>query len=521
MLRGLMCSPSIPGRVAANANHPRPCAADYGSPMTHLKLACSSYPTNLFDFLVETESFSETLSRHSRSNFCQVLREPGPEADDAEIQPLFEGTDRMSKAGNGTEVKGIMDHKTKGKKKDENPGAQAKKRRCATPEGPSELRKALDFNWKPRSRNRRSASKAYAWSYLDGSRVFNRQGNARSLGLLGLTRRETEVLTWITQGKTNYEIGVILNISPRTICKHVQRILNKLKVENRTAAAAIAIGTLADAPRALRGSMRSPGIPGRLAANANHPRPRKADHRSPIIDPSTRAGFTLLELLIVVGIIGLLLVLIAPAFKTIKGGNDVTSAAYTIKGVLDTARTFAKANNTYVWVGFYEENVENAASPNVSSPPWGRVIMSVVASKDGTNIATGGPMPPANLMQVGTQTKVENVHLVAFTDGSGQAPADTFATRPPVTFNGTQYSLAGMPNSTTPFTYPAGSPYTFSKAVQFSPRGEAVISNSAQNSLQAAAEIGVQPTHGATLDSTNPVAIQFTGLGGNVKIYRR
>src|SRR4051794_32322690 len=58
-------------------------------------------------------------------------------------------------------------------------------------------------------------------------------------------------------------------------------------------------------------------------------------------------GFTILELLIVIGIIGLLLVLIAPAFTSIKTGTDVTSAAYTIKGVLDTARTYAKANNTY------------------------------------------------------------------------------------------------------------------------------------------------------------------------------
>ena len=61
-------------------------------------------------------------------------------------------------------------------------------------------------------------------------------------------------------------------------------------------------------------------------------------------------AFTLLELLIVVSIVGLLLALIAPAFTTIKGSTDVTSAAYTIKGVLEAARTHAKTNNTYTWI---------------------------------------------------------------------------------------------------------------------------------------------------------------------------
>src|SRR5712675_1976472 len=99
-------------------------------------------------------------------------------------------------------------------------------------------------------------------------------------------------------------------------------------------------------------------------------------------------GFTLLELLIVVGIIGLLLVLIAPAFTTIKGGTDVTSAAYTIKGMLDTARTYAKANNTYTWVGFYEEDA-TATTPTNNTPAYpgkGRVLLTIVASKDGTKI---------------------------------------------------------------------------------------------------------------------------------------
>jgi DNA-binding CsgD family transcriptional regulator len=53
-----------------------------------------------------------------------------------------------------------------------------------------------------------------------------------------LTAREREVLQWIAQGKRNREIGAIMNISPRTIQKHVQSILVKLCVETRGAAAA-------------------------------------------------------------------------------------------------------------------------------------------------------------------------------------------------------------------------------------------------------------------------------------------
>jgi DNA-binding NarL/FixJ family response regulator len=68
-----------------------------------------------------------------------------------------------------------------------------------------------------------------------------------TLVLLGLTPRETEVLTWVAQGKTNSEIAVMLGARTGTICKHVERILIKLNVENRTAAAAIAIAALASA----------------------------------------------------------------------------------------------------------------------------------------------------------------------------------------------------------------------------------------------------------------------------------
>jgi DNA-binding NarL/FixJ family response regulator len=57
----------------------------------------------------------------------------------------------------------------------------------------------------------------------------------------GLTTRESEVLSWLSKGKTNRDIAQILGLSPRTVDKHLEQVYAKLGVENRTAAAAIAV----------------------------------------------------------------------------------------------------------------------------------------------------------------------------------------------------------------------------------------------------------------------------------------
>jgi DNA-binding NarL/FixJ family response regulator len=62
-----------------------------------------------------------------------------------------------------------------------------------------------------------------------------------------LTQREAEVLLWISRGKSNRDIGDILNISPRTINKHLERVFVKLGVENRASAAVQAERVLASA----------------------------------------------------------------------------------------------------------------------------------------------------------------------------------------------------------------------------------------------------------------------------------
>lgn len=65
---------------------------------------------------------------------------------------------------------------------------------------------------------------------------------------LGLSPRESEVLYWMTEGKLNREISLILKISLGTVQEYVGNILLKLEQENRHAATVFAITKLAERP---------------------------------------------------------------------------------------------------------------------------------------------------------------------------------------------------------------------------------------------------------------------------------
>ena len=74
-----------------------------------------------------------------------------------------------------------------------------------------------------------------AWVRSQINRPSERaSANPAGAGLL--TSREQEILSWIHVGKSNIEIGAILEISPLTVKNHVQKILRKLNVQNRTQA---------------------------------------------------------------------------------------------------------------------------------------------------------------------------------------------------------------------------------------------------------------------------------------------
>lgn len=262
-------------------------------------------------------------------------------------------------------------------------------------------------------------------------------------------------------------------------------------------------------------------------------------------------AFTLIELVVVIAIITVLTALLVPAFIDLKSANDLTNAAYVIKGVLEQARTYARVNNTYAWVGFYEEN-GSIASTNPPIAGNGRLVMSIVASADGTTVygSTPGAIDPTKLTQVAKLVKIDNLHLPLL--GIGTGTGDTFDTRPALQFEptaGYNYSRFGELNAASPntapytdsqypFQYPVGTPtptaqYTFRKTLQFSPRGESRI-NGNNYDVRRVVEIGLLQTHGSTVPAAtngagtsiatydgNVIAVQISGLGSIVKIYRR
>ena len=236
-----------------------------------------------------------------------------------------------------------------------------------------------------------------------------------------------------------------------------------------------------------------------------------------------RGAFSLLEMLVVVGIIVAVMALARPAFEAMKHSSDITQTAYSLSGTLEQARAYATANNTYAWVGFFEEDISGLAG----APGVGRVVLSVVASKDGTKVysdanpdpAAPADFPPGRLLQIGNIVNLEHTHLETLAAGD--------VTRPSVPLARYQVADAAfekrdaVTNRAT-FGYPLGGTgkYTFSKIIQFSPQGDAT---KIADNLTQWMEIGLRPTHGNAIDtnSRNVVAIQVWGGGGQIQIYRR
>jgi prepilin-type N-terminal cleavage/methylation domain-containing protein len=297
---------------------------------------------------------------------------------------------------------------------------------------------------------------------------------------------------------------------------------------------------------------------------------RRRARRGRVRRSFSAGGFTLTELMIVLGIIVILSVLAIPAISSRNSANQITKAADTIKGVLEQARSYAQANNTYTWVGFFEEDAsQSSQTPAVAGT--GRLVMAIVASTDGTNLGahvsnnvtgTANYIDPTRLKQIGALVKVENVHPPLFPIPSpapncSTVDCNTFDNRPPVQYDGTGIGYNGSrfgelnvaapntaPYETTnlgltkfPFRYPvststSNTQYTFQRTLRFSPTGESRINSTYD--IRSVIEIGLLQTRGnatpvpisgggtsAEAFAGNVAAVQIGGLDSTVKIYKR
>lgn len=222
-------------------------------------------------------------------------------------------------------------------------------------------------------------------------------------------------------------------------------------------------------------------------------------------------AFSLIELLSVMAIIGMLIVSAVPALKAIKGSREVSKSGYEIGGVLEQARAYAMARNTFVFVGIAEVDGTQSESAIQTSSGVGRVVLAAVASKNGRK-----SMDPSNLVPISKLYRFDNLHLDAQVGSSGNLA------RPAVDASNNVASGSFIMDGSYAFDWPlsGNAKYSFKKVICFSPIG------SASNDLTTGdfakwMEVGLVEARGNIVRATpNAAAVVLDGVTGSVAIYR-
>lgn len=210
-------------------------------------------------------------------------------------------------------------------------------------------------------------------------------------------------------------------------------------------------------------------------------------------------GFTLVELLVVLTIMGVVVGLSVSALQGLTGAGSIDRSITDLSGALDLARSYARANHTYVRVGLGQ------AAPGPTSPtPSVAVVM--LYSSDGELDAAS----PTNMVDSGQWPQVcPPIFLrnLVFSDSLNGANPNT--------------TLDAVPSQTnigplTPQNPPSIAGITFSNFIQFDPGGEAQVSTA-----QLARNIKIGLDKPAPQQGVNPFILRLSGMNGTIVVIRK
>jgi prepilin-type N-terminal cleavage/methylation domain-containing protein len=241
---------------------------------------------------------------------------------------------------------------------------------------------------------------------------------------------------------------------------------------------------------------------------APHSSPDRPQHFNRANTTGSNRGFTLIEIMVVLGIVVIILGFTAPSVVGILRGKKVEQALSTVSDVLERTRVEAVTQNTYRWVGL--ANVTGSDSVSGQDELW---ILSFKGKSGESRITESGAILP-----FGPLRRVEGVSLVP----QGKLPAAIKGLLPQESTD-----FADVASSSKPLKW-AGSGSSgskdFARLILFTPRGEALIETGDADlpAPQFYLWLGLCKTRSGEVPSgeTDSAGLTVSGLTGRVNVVR-